>query len=152
MSRRQAGADYYGTTRREASIMQWKGLNQVGTDPALVMDQEDFEMGRYYMEGRLWRMINAMETVYPSAEKKFRKWIEEMGEANIRGDFLEFLFDKLHNRVWPLIRSEKGLTEMLYLLNEFLNARFVKRRMWHHGSHSPFDMAASDYGLVFEDD
>jgi len=118
MSRRQAGADYYGINRQDAAIQQWKGLNQGGLNPVKHMDIEDFGMAYDYMMGRILRMIDAMLDVFPQMEGNavkegyFFQFLNEYELYDWRNMFARWIFKQDDNLVWPLIRDEHGLTQM----------------------------------------
>jgi len=113
----------------EAANKQWKLLNDAGLNPQQYMEPDHFEMAKDYMRKRLRRMWKAMLTV-------FIDWDREM--LNTRGieltgledGFIDWWFFVSKNRVWDLIKDDKGLTRMRLRVEDWLlvterNGHFV---------------------------
>jgi len=112
MSRRQAGADYYGITVQEASIRQWKELNKAGINPKTVMDADHYAMAYDHMFARISRMVDAMMDVFPDMERRllaFAKYYQLPEDWQLM--IVRFIFKMNDNLVWQMIRSDRGLTD-----------------------------------------
>lgn len=112
-------ADDTGVTRFEAAYRQWIALDSSNLDPRPLMDDEDFAIAKDYMETRLKRMWRAMLTVFPILESRL---IDGRYDLNrLQRDFIANYFEITKNRVWKLITHPKGLTQMRFRLEEFLD-------------------------------
>lgn len=118
---RQAAADYYGVTVRDAAIKQWKALNAAALNPKRYMEDEHFFIAREFMHAKIWRMINAMETVFPHITRKMDSFARYYWMEDFRSKFLDYIFLRLNNVVWPLIRSAHSLSEMHLMVNDYMN-------------------------------
>lgn len=116
---RASTADDRGMTRQQAAVAAWKALNDGNIDPATLMDSEEFNMGEYYMRQRLERMWYAMFTVFPHYETS----LLEAGipvYLGLMDNFINWWFLISKNRVWGLIKDDKGLSKMRLRLDDYL--------------------------------
>lgn len=118
---RQAAADYFGVTVREAAIKQWKALNAADLNPRRYMEDDHFFMAKEFMHAKVWRMIQAMETVFPHITRRMDSFARYYWMQDFRSKFLDYLFLRLNNVVWPLIRDAHSLTKMHGMVNDYMN-------------------------------
>lgn len=116
--RGQAGADYFGKTVFKAAIAQWIAIENDGLNPAIYMDSDHFLMAREHMLFRLNRMWDAMLTVFPHLADSL---VSRYDFRHLKHSFIEMLFALLKNRVWSMIKDQKGLTQMRFRLEEYVD-------------------------------
>lgn len=128
---RQAAADYYGISVRDASIRQWKELNRVGINPKTVMEDEHFQMAYDYMWTRIARMVDAMMDVFPDMERRLLAFADYYNLPDSWQEMLcRFCFQVDDNLVWPLIRADDGLTQLKYRAEAWMEKIASTRDGW----------------------
>lgn len=128
---RQAAADYYGISVRDASIRQWKELNRVGINPKTVMEDEHFQMAYDYMWMRIARMVDAMMDVFPDMERRLLAFADYYNLPDSWQEMLcRFCFQVDDNLVWPLIRADDGLTQLKYRAEAWMEKIASTRDGW----------------------
>jgi len=128
---RQAAADYYGITVKDASIKQWKELNRHGINPKKVMEDDHYVMAYDYMFWRVARMVDAMMDVFPDMERRLFAFVNyyEMPET-WQEMVVRFIFKQDDNLVWPLIRADDGLTQIKHRAEAWMEEIATRRDGW----------------------
>lgn len=129
---RQAGADYYGITLRDAAIRSWTELNKHNLNPRVYLDNEHFELAYDHFYWKMARQLDAMLDVFPDMDRitdSFARYYQ-LNNGDWQKMVVKYIFKRLGNRVYTLLRSSNSLTVLKTYTQAWMNEFATQRDGW----------------------